>query len=74
LATGNASVADLRRAGVAVHLGELELGFGADSRRQGRVADDIAKCLPEKVLEIASDDLMDAQRRPVTMQGFGNVC
>ena len=41
-----ASIPDLGRAGVAVHLGELELGFGADSRREGRVADDVSKSLP----------------------------
>lgn len=42
----NTTVADLRRTGVAVHLRELELGLGADSRWQRRVSDHVAKGLP----------------------------
>lgn len=41
LATHYASVPDLRRPGVAVHLGELELSFGPRTHRKCRVADDV---------------------------------
>lgn len=44
----DASVANLRSAGVAVHLRELELGLGAHPRRQGCVSDHVAKSLPER--------------------------
>lgn len=41
----DASVADLRRPRVVAHLRELQLGFGADSGRERRVADDVAEGL-----------------------------
>lgn len=49
LASHDASVSDLGRAGVAVHLRQLQLGFGADSGRQGGVADDESEGLPVAV-------------------------
>ena len=33
-----------------MHLGQLELGLGANSWWQGRVANNVSKCLPDKEL------------------------
>lgn len=46
LASHDASVADLCRTGVAVHLRQLQLGLGAGSGGELRVADDVAQRLP----------------------------
>ena len=46
LTAHDTSIADLCRPRVAVHLRQLQLGLGADSRCQGRVADNVAKSLP----------------------------
>lgn len=46
LSTHDAPVPDLRGAGVGVHLRQLQLGFGAHARRQGRVADEVSEGLP----------------------------
>jgi hypothetical protein len=46
LAAHYAPVLDLCEACVAVHLGELELGLGADSLRERGVADDVPEGLP----------------------------
>lgn len=43
--TGDTPVDDLRGAGVAVHLSELELGLRAGALREGGVADDVSECL-----------------------------
>ena len=47
LPTFYASVVDLGAAGIAVHLAELELCLCPGALRQGRIADDVAECLPE---------------------------
>jgi hypothetical protein len=45
LTSHDASIANLRGTGIRVHLRELQLSFGADSRSQGSVSDDVAECL-----------------------------
>jgi len=47
LSTLDTSVPDLCRASVAVHLGELQLGLRAHTRRELHVADDVAQSLSE---------------------------
>lgn len=44
--TQDASVADLGRPCVVAHLGQLQLGFGADSGRECRVSDNVTEGLP----------------------------
>lgn len=44
-ARGHTAVLDLCWAGVAVHLGQLELGLGASTLRKAGVADDVAERL-----------------------------
>lgn len=43
-----ATVADLGRPGVGVHLGELQLRLGSYSGSEGRVPDDVAEGLSTK--------------------------
>lgn len=45
LASHDTSVANLRRPRIRMHLGELQLGFGADARRECSVADNVSKSL-----------------------------
>lgn len=44
-ASGRTSVLDLCGIGVTVHLGELELGLGADTHGERGVADEVAESL-----------------------------
>lgn len=43
--TSDAAVLDLGRSGVAVHLGELQLGLGADTLGESGVADGVSQSL-----------------------------
>lgn len=45
-ATFNTPISDLRRAGIAMHLRQLQLRLGARPRGQGKIADDVSKRLP----------------------------
>ena len=51
LCAHDTAVLDLCRAGVAVHLGELELRLRARALRQGSVADNVAKRLPVRLIQ-----------------------
>lgn len=51
LCAHDTAVLDLRRASVAVHLGELELRLRARALRQRGVADNIAKRLPVRLIQ-----------------------
>lgn len=45
-ATFNTPISNLRRAGIAMHLRQLQLRLGARPRGQGKIADDVSKRLP----------------------------
>jgi hypothetical protein len=45
-ATFNTPISDLCRAGIAMHLRQLQLRLGARPRGQGKIADDVSKRLP----------------------------
>jgi len=55
LCAHDTAVLDLCRAGVAVHLGELELRLRARALRQGGVADNIAKRLSARFIQLVCD-------------------
>ncbi len=44
--TFNTPISDLCRAGIAMHLRQLQLRLGAPPRRQGKIADDVSQRLP----------------------------
>lgn len=54
LATHNTSIPDLCRAGIAVHLAELELGLRARSLRERGVADDVAEGLSVRAVPVST--------------------
>jgi hypothetical protein len=55
LCAHNTAVLDLCRAGVAVHLGELELRLRAGALRQGGVTDNVAKRLSARFIQSVCD-------------------
>jgi hypothetical protein len=65
-ATFNTPISDLRRAGIAMHLRQLQLRLGARPRGQGKIADDISKRLP--IDPVSQQRALVAPNDPTTSQ------